>query len=292
MFEEELHALFFRLGDFGRVCGHVAFLPAVGNRDISAQAHCGAGHVHGDISAADYDDLLADFGLGAGIHFTQEVDPAPDALQILARNPEGRGLLRAYAEEEGIKALLAQLLDGDVLADFHAAAENDAHFLQHIDFRIQNVLFQAEVRNAVTQHAAGLLVPVKNGNAVVVLCQEVGTAEACGACADDGDLLVAVVIELLRNKAGVAVEFPVGDELLDLVDGNGTVDASAGAFVLASAVADPAADCGQRVLFLDEFQRFEVSSLGSQLQVTLNRNVRGAGRLAGRGTLGRNVLTV
>ena len=47
-------------------------------------------------------------------------------------------------------------------------------------------------------------------------------------------------------------------------------------------VAHPSADSGQGVFFLDKLQGFPVFALSSQGHIPLDRNVSGAGRLAGR----------
>ena len=48
-------------------------------------------------------------------------------------------------------------------------------------------------------------------------------------------------------------------------------------------MADASADGGQGVFFLDKLQGFLVFALGSQSHISLDRNVRRAGRLAGGG---------
>ena len=47
-------------------------------------------------------------------------------------------------------------------------------------------------------------------------------------------------------------------------------------------VADPSADSGQGVFFLDKLQGFPIFALGSQSYIPLDRNVSGAGGFAGR----------
>ena len=84
----------------------------------------------------------------------------------------------------------------------------------------------------------------------------------------------------------------VGDETLDLVDCNGFVNASAGAFCFAALIADTAADCGEGVLGLDKLKSVGVSALSRQLQISLNGNMSGAGDLAGSCTGGQNILAV
>ena len=54
---------------------------------------------------------------------------------------------------------------------------------------------------------------LEDGDLIVVAGQEIGAAQARGAGADDGDLFVAVIIELLGHEAGGAIQLSVGDEL-------------------------------------------------------------------------------
>ena len=70
-----------------------------------------------------------------------------------------------------------------------------------------------------------------------------------------------------------------GDEFLDGVDGHGLVHRAARAGVLAAAVADAAADGGEGVLPLDEFQGFPVLALGRLFEIALYGDVGGAGGL-------------
>ena len=84
----------------------------------------------------------------------------------------------------------------------------------------------------------------------------------------------------------------VGDEALDLVDGDGLVHVAAGALGLAALVADAAADGRERVFFLDELERVRVAALRGELQVALHGDVRGAGGLARGGAGGHDVLVV
>ena len=84
----------------------------------------------------------------------------------------------------------------------------------------------------------------------------------------------------------------VGDEALDLVDGDGLVHAAAGTLGLAALVADAAADGRERVFFLDELERVRVAALRGELQVALHGDVRGAGGLARGGAGGHDVLVV
>ena len=200
--------------------------------------------------------------LVAEVHGAQEVHAAVDALELLARDTELGRLLRADGNVEALVALRAQLLDGDVLADFDAALELDAHLAQDVDLGVEHVFFQPEARDAEREHAAGHRVAVEHGHGVALVGEVVGTAHAGRAGADDGDLLrvrAADLVEQLRHVARGLVQVMVGDEALDLVDGDGLVDRAAGALGLAALVADAAADGRERVFLLDELERVGVA---------------------------------
>ena len=91
---------------------------------------------------------------------------------------------------EALVALLAQLVDGEILADLDAALEVDAHLLEHLDLGVDNVLLEAEARDAEGQHAAWHLVFIKHGDVFIAhVRQIVGARQAGRAGTDDGDLL-------------------------------------------------------------------------------------------------------
>ncbi len=148
--------------------------------------------------------------------------------------------------------MLAQLVDGDILADLYAALELYAHFLKHVDLSIYDLALKAEGRDSEGEHAAGNRVAVKNGDVCLAhLGQVRSTAHAGTACADYRDLLdiigVGSLMTALGDIASLFAQLLLGNELLDLVDGNRTVELAAGACVLASSVADAAADRRERL---------------------------------------------
>ena len=294
--EAELHALFHRLFDLFGVGGELGLTAAVEHvRLVRAEAHRAAADVHGHVAAADDGTALAEGRVMAEVHGAQEVHAAVDALELLARDAELGRLLCADGEVEALVALCAQLLDGDVLADLDAAAEFDAHLAQDVNLGVEHVFFEAEARDAEREHAAGHRVAVEHGHGVALVGEVVGAAHARGAGADDGDLLrvrAADLVEQLRHVARGLVQVVVGDEALDLVDGDGLVHVAAGALGLAELVADAAADSRERVFFLDELERVRVAALRGELQVALHGDVRGAGGLARGGAGGHDILVV
>ena len=266
-------------------------LEAVHGGMVRALAHGGAGDIDGDIAAADHNDLSLERRAAGERDITQEVDASDHALGVLAGDIQLSAALRADGDIEGFKALHAELRDGNIPADLDAGFEFDVHAAQNVDLGVDNALFEAEVRDAEREHAADAALLFKDGHAVAVAREVVGAGEARRAGADDGDLL-AVVVVFLRDEGKVAVELLVGDELFDLVDGDGLVKAAACALVFAVVRADAAANRRERVLALDDLEGLEILALGRLFYVALNGDVRGAGRLAGGGTGRHRVFAV
>ena len=237
-----------------------------------------AADVHRNVAGTDHRAPAADLRLFAEVDLTQEVHAAEYALQLLTGNAEGGRLLCADSKVEALVAFLTQLLNGDIPADLNAASELHTHLADDVDLGIEHVLLQTEVRNAECQHAAGHLIAVKHRDGVALLCQIVGTAQPRRARADDGDLFgegFSGLIDHLRDAAGLFVQIMVGDEALDLVNGDSLVHAAAGAFRLTALVADASADCRKRVLGADQIQRILIAALGGKLQIALHGDVRG-----------------
>ena len=231
----------------------------------------------------------------AEIDLAQELDAAGNTGELLAGDAERAGLLRADGEIKALVALLAELRDGDIFSNLHAAPELHAHFAENVYLGVQNVLFQPEGRDAEREHAAGDRVFVEHGDGVALVGKVVGAAHTGGAGADDGDLFriwLTRLVDHFRNKARFLVAVVIGDEALDLVNGNGLVHAGAGAFPLARLVADAAAHRGERVFLFDELERVGVPPLRGELQIPLHGDMRRAGRLAGGGAGIERVLEV
>ena len=195
--------------------------------------------------------------------------------------------MRTDGNVEALVALRTQLGDGDVFADVHAAAKFHTHLPENFDFGIDNILFEAEARDAEHKHAAGNGVAVEHGHGVALFGQIIGASHAGRAGADDSDLLRernAALIEHLWHVALVGVQLLLCDEFLDLVDGDCAVHAAAGAGLLAAAVADVTADGGEGVFFFDEPERIQIAALGCHADVALYGNVCRAVALAGSGS--------
>ena len=267
--EAEFNALFLCLFDLVTVGGHFFFAAPIDDIGLfGAETDGRAADVHGDIAAADDSAALADLDLVAEIDFTQKVNTAENTLELFAGDLQFGALLRADGKVEALVALFAQLLDCNILADFDAALELNAHLAQNVDFGVENVLFKAEVRNTERQHTAGDGVAVKDRDGISLVGEIIGAAHTGGAGADDRDFFgkgFAGLVEHLGNKTGGLIKIMVCDKALDFVDGDSLVHIAAGAFLLAALVADTAADSGEGILPLDQLKRLGVLPLGSEL---------------------------
>ena len=246
-----------------------------------------AGNVDGHVAAAHHDGATGQRVNLAAVDLAQKVDGHSHVLGILARNTGKAAALTANSHVEGLKALRAQLVERHIAADLHAVAELGAHQADDLDLGLNDILLQLKAGDTVGEHAARALVLLEHDGLVALLGQVEGTGQAGRTGTDDGDLLVEAASTRRRHHgrdiAGRSIQIALSDKLLDLVDSHGGVHAAAGAGVLAAAVAHAAADSGQRVLALDERQRLVIATLRRELQIALNGDMCGAGRLAGCG---------
>ena len=253
---------------------------------LGAQTTGVARDIDSHVAAAHHDGAAGQRVDLAAVDLAKEVDGHGHVLGILARNTGKAAALAADSHVKGLKALLAQLVERHIATDLHAIAELGAHQANNLDLGLDNVFLQLKAGNAVGEHAARALVFLEHDGLVALLGQIESAGQTGRAGADDGDLLIEAAGARRRHHgrdiAGRGIQIALGDKLLDLVDSHGGVHAATGAGVLAAAVAHAAADSGQRVLALDERQRLVIAALRRELQIALDGNVRGAGRLAGR----------
>ena len=254
---------------------------------LRAQTAGVAGNVDGHVAAAHHNGAAGQGIDLAAVNLAKEVDGHGHILGILARNTGKATALAANGHVEGLKALLAQLVERHIATDLHAIAELGAHQANDLDLSLDNVLFQLKAGNAIGEHATRALVFLEHDGLVALLGQIESAGQASRTGTDDSDFLVEAAGTRRshhgRDIAGRCVQIALGDELLDFVDSHGGVHTAAGAGILTAAVAHTAADSGQRVLALNERQRLVIATLSRELQIALNGNVRGAGRLAGSG---------
>ncbi len=180
---------------------------------------------------------------------------AVHAGQVLARDLEEAGQAGAHGEVEGIKALLVEeLLSVEQSAGDGVVLELDAELLQAVDLALDDLLGQAELGDAVGQHAAAGEEGLEDGDVEALTGELAGAGDAGGAGAHDGDLLA--VLGFAHGCAAHLVGH-VAHHALELADGHGLAltaeDALALALVLLRAHA--AADGGQQVVALDGLER-------------------------------------
>ena len=141
----ELYAFLNCLCDLFLIGGHLICASAVDDVCLlCADTDSGTDNIHCDIAAADDCDLLAELDFVAEIYLTQEVNAAVNAVEVFARDTELCRLLCADAKEEALVALLAQLSNGDILADLNTHLELDAHLFEDIDLGADDLAVEAE----------------------------------------------------------------------------------------------------------------------------------------------------
>ena len=223
---------------------------------LGTQAAGVAGHVDGHVAAAHHNGAAGQRVDLAAVDLAQEVDGHGHILGVLARNTGKAAALAANSHVEGLKALLAQLVECYVATDLHAIAELGAHQANDLDLGLDNILLQLKAGNTVGEHAARALVLLEYDGLIALLGQVESAGQTGRAGTDDGDFLVEAASARRRHHgrdiAGRGIKIALGDKLLDLVDSHGCIHATTGAGVLTAAVAHTAADSGQRVLALNE----------------------------------------
>ena len=150
----------------------------------------GSRAVDRDVSAADDDGFTGKLRDRAAERVFKEMHGDVGAFRGFIRDAGETAALAADRDIEGLIALLLQFVNRDIPADLHAAADLGAERADHVDFRGDDVLLQLVRRNTVLHHAARFLVLFKDRRLVAAGRKIVGAGKACGAGADDRDLLI------------------------------------------------------------------------------------------------------
>ena len=285
-----LHALFLRaLYLLAGGCELVLGLAEHQRDRLRAQALRRYCDVHGDVAAADDDDVLALLLAHPLVDLDQELQA--ELRELLAVEAQHRAFPRAGGVEH-LVVLGLEPIGGDVPAQLAAHYELNAHALDSGGDGFDVVLGQAVVGDGVPEHAARLLHFVVDGDAVAGLAQVVGGGEAGGARADDGDLdaglaLGSLVVDVLMLHGVVAeraLDGVDGDVLVGAVralDGHGS---QAVAVVLAEMCADAAGDRGHGVDAVEYLGRGGPVALAQLFHIRADvRVVRAAAGAAQRG---------
>ena len=186
--------------------------------------------------------------------------------------------LGAEAEEHGVVVLA----EGVEAADLGAGADRDSQRPDLVELLVEQVGRQAVGRNAVAQHAAGLLLLLEDLDLVTERTQVVGGGETGWTGADDPDPLAGVRRDLGLRVAAVG-EAVLGRLGLHRPDEHGAVAAAANARRFARRGADQATGQRQRVIAPHDLDRrpivamTDVSDEARDVDVGRTRAVTGRG---------------
>ncbi len=193
--------------------------------------------------------------------------------------------MRAHGDQHRVKALPAQLGDGEVAAGGGVQLQGDVAGLEDLaHLRFHHAARQAILGNAEVQHAPGDRGGLEDGDRVPHQGQVVRRREPHRSAADHGDLEWQLLDPFRAGRQRVLGFRPValGKEPLQRAYGDGLVDLAAPARGLARVRADAAADAGHGVGIAGIPVRLLEASFGDQADVTPGIGVRRARHHAGK----------
>jgi hypothetical protein len=273
-----------------RVTWHPIARFDAGQLDLRPQPDRAAGNVDGDVAAAQDEHTRSEgFAFGrrgvsvaaliqAEAHVAQEVRVDQYARQVGARKRQADAFVRADRHQHRLEAFVenaVQIVDARVQAEFDPQVEDVGH-LALDDLRRQAVFGHAD-----PQHASGHRQGFEDRHRITLARQVLRRRQPAGSGADDGDPPGLGSLNRRAGRARFGID-AVGDEALEGADVDRFVDQPAVAGVFAAVVADPAADPGEGVVFLDDPQRVGVTPFADQGDVALGALPGGAGVAAGR----------
>ena len=247
----------------------VVHLAHAGGRLVTAAEHAdmahalaqgGAGHVHGRVARADDDEVVAQV---IHIGVDKVVNSIVDMAQAFTGDAHSLGLPYAGADEDRLVAVALQVVHRQGAANGRVGADFNAQLDQLLLVAVQNALGQAELRDAVAQHAADLLAAFKNGHIVTAAGQQYADGDARRAAADDGHALALFRLHLRLQMVQIGVR--------DIVFDAGKMHRRAFAaqhavtFTLLLVVAHQRADDAQRVVLVQHFAGFFLVAGAEQL---------------------------
>ena len=204
------------------------------------------------------------------------------AVQRLARDAHEARVARAGADEHGMEThLVDHLLDGEEAPDQCVALEFHAELLELADLGIHDRVRQAEVRNAVLEHAARLVEGLVDRDITARLGHVGRARHAGGAGSDDADA-EQVALDV-RNVRPALLDGEVADPPLQPADGHGLerVAYRADALALVFLGAHTPADRRQQVCPRDDVVGSAEILLGDPVNEVRNGDVDRAAADAG-----------
>ena len=191
--------------------GQLVTAAAIGDVNmLGPEALRHTGRVHRDVSGADDGDAVKVLDgrviiVTVGLHEVrtgQKLVGGIHAQEVLTRNVQELRQAGAGADEDRFKAVLKELVYRDGLADDGVVHDLDAHFGQVLNLRRDDFLRETELRNAVDQHAAGLVEGLENGHVIAHLAQVARAGQTRRAGTDDRD---TVAVGFGGNRFGLVL---------------------------------------------------------------------------------------
>ena len=247
--QAELNALFRGLFDLARVGRHLLLGLDRQNGDLfGAEPQGRPGGVHGGVARPDDNRMGTDLSRAVEIDSAEEFHAVNDSVEVLSGDVEAQVAVRAGAKQRRPIALREEFIKGidcDARADLHAG------ICDRLYLGVQNGPGESKSVYSGPQHAAGFGQGFEYRDGETAQVQEMGRRKPRRSRAHDRDFFRPFLpfgrVEFCRPPLGLVV----GEEPLDVADGYGLVEFAAAAGFLAWVVADPAADAGQGVIFLD-----------------------------------------
>ena len=251
---------------------HLGLGAAIDDGDVAAEATRSARRVHGGVAATNDHDVLAPalgqrrlMALDGALHQVdagQKLVGRHDVEQVLAGHVHEARQAGAGADKNLPEAGLLQIAEGGGLADNEVLDELAAEGLDLRDHVVDQFVGQAELGNAVTQHATKGVEGFEDSDREALGGQQIGVDEAGGTGADDRDRWlvgldpgIGQIGELRGDAFGIDQLLALGQIPLELADLDRSLGVGADALTLKLLRADAAGDVGQRIAALDQFHR-------------------------------------
>ncbi len=244
-----------------------------------AFAFGGKGHIHRHVAAANDQHLFADGHLLAQGHVPKEIDPLEHAVGIFVLNAQPPAAVQSHRQKKRPESFLLQTLQGDIPAEGDTGPDGDSHLFDQGDFIGQHIPGQPVLRDAHGHHAARFGQFFENRHGIALQGQKIGGRQTGRPRTHNGNLLVAGR-RGFRDGLRAGAFFPIGQEAVQLSNGQGLIHVIAGAVAFAGVVAHPAADTGKGVLLPEQIQGFAILALIDQGDVPLDGDVGRTGGFA------------
>ena len=269
--------------------GHLGLAAPVHQRGLSrTEPQRGSDRVHGGVAASHDHNVFSSAVVDRlielreairahEVHARQELIRGVHAIQVLARHPEKPGKPCSGGDEHSVVTLFAkELVDGHGLPDHDVGLELHSHLPEHVDFLADDFLREPELGYSVDENTAKLMQRFEDAHPVTLLHQISGGAQSGRTASDDGHAFAGGG-RVLRDPHLAGLPFVVGDETLQVADGQ-RVDAlrhHAVTLTLIFLWTDAAGDGRQRVVFSNLCSGAEVVAFDDERDEVLHLHADG-----------------